>query len=118
MSKKWINQHKKKIVGALIGVDCLFFGLTSPDRVPAVVLVFGFALLVANLYVAVSALVALMRWYGISIGRHKRKIIIALTASLSVLVALQSTGQLTSRDLLVLLPFVALAYFYTSYQKA
>lgn len=118
MSKQWINQHKKKIIGALIGVDCLFFGLTNPDKVPAMVLVAGFMLLIVNLYVIVSAVLALIRWYGVSFGEHRRKVVVAITASLSVLLALQSTGQLTSRDLIVLLPFVAIAYFYTSYQKA
>ncbi len=118
MSKKWIIQHKKQIVGVLVGVDCLFFGLTNPDRVPALVLVAGFILLMINLYVIVGAIVALIRWYGISLGKHRRKIIVSVTIVLSVLLALQSTGQLTSRDLIVLLPFVAIAYFYTSYQKA
>lgn len=118
MSIQWINQHKEKAVGALIGVDCLFFGLTNPDKVPALVLVAGFLLMTINLYVLVSAVVALIRWYGISLGKHRRKIIVAVTASLAVLLALQSTGQLTSKDLIVLMPFVLIAYFYTSYQKA
>jgi len=113
-----IRKHRIKALGALLGVDCLFYGLTNPSRASAVVLILGFVLLVINIFAFVTGVMALVKWYGVSIGKHRLKIEIIITVIISTLVALQSSGQLTSKDLIILLPLAALGYFYLSYKKA
>jgi hypothetical protein len=117
MKTHWINQHKTRSLAGLILVDAVFFGLTNPSKVPAVLLIAGFALIVVNLYALSLGLVALSRWYGISLGAHSKKIVLIITGFTGALIGLQSMGQLSVRDLVILMPFVAIGYFYSSYQK-
>lgn len=113
-----IRKHKLKALGALLGVDCLFYGLTNPAKASALILILGFILLVINIFAAVTGVISLIKWYGVSIGKQRLKIEIIITTILATLVALQSSGQLTSKDLVILLPLAAIGYFYLSYKKA
>lgn len=117
MKIHWINQHKKGSLFGLVLVDMVFFGLTNPSKVPAIMLIAGFILILVNLYVLARGAIALSRWYGVSLGEHSKKITLIITGILGALIGLQSMGQLSVRDLVILMPFVALGYFYTSYQK-
>lgn len=115
-TKKHFYKHATKWpIGALIALDGLFFGLTEPRTVAAPVLMVAFALVVANLYCVIRGGIRLARWYGISFGSHARRVALVITGVIGGVVALQSIGQLSARDVIVLLPFAAIAYLYTSY---
>lgn len=110
-----IREHVWKFIGLLI-VDGLMFTFTNPKSVPSFVLIVGFLLLVTTLYYLVYSLLTFARLYGLSIKR-KRSLAGSLTGLISGLVALQSIGELNSRDVLVLLPLVIVSYAYSFYGK-
>lgn len=102
---------------ALVLVDCLYYGLINPTKAYALVVVGGFALLIVNIYVGMTLLLMLVRRVvplSIAVQRRVRAF---TTAILGVLMAMQSIGQLTVKDLLALVPLVVVLLFYLSYQK-
>lgn len=111
------NHHKKWPLAVLAAVDLAVFGLTSPGNVPSTVLFLGFLLLIANFYVLLLAVLKLVAWYGVSPGAHRKRFIRVAAGVFAGLAALQSVGELSSRDVLVLLPLAFLAYMYLSYGR-
>jgi hypothetical protein len=109
------RRHIWKFVGLLV-IDGLVFTLTNAKSVPSFILIVGFVLLISTLYYLVYSLLTFARLYGLSI-RRKRRLAGSLTALISGLVALQSIGELNSRDVLVLLPLVVIGYAYSFYGK-
>lgn len=105
------------ITGLLI-LDSLFFGLTDPAEVPSFALIVGFFLFAATLYQLIKGLFKLGSWYGLSFAAHQRRFAKILTGVIAGLVALQSIGQLSQRDILVLIPLAMLAYMYMTYGRA
>ncbi len=110
-----IKSIKRWPLAALLALDGLFFGFTEPRTVAAPMLMVGFGLIVANLYFMIRGAIRLARWYGVSFGSHARRVAMVATGVIGSVVALQSVGQLSPRDVIVLLPFAVIAYLYTSY---
>jgi hypothetical protein len=108
-----IYKHKKfwQIAG-LFAVDGLFFGLTNPDQVPSVLLIVGFLLLIVTIYSLTHMLLSLGKFYGIDIHRKTPGLTGLITAVSGIMLALDSTGQLTSRDMAVMIPLTVIAYGY------
>lgn len=109
------HQHLWKFGGLLVA-DVAAFSATNADDVPSFGLIIGFLLLAVTFYYLICSLLTFVRLYGISIKR-KRRLAAALTGLMSGLIALQSIGELNSRDVVVLLPLMLLAYAYSFYAK-
>lgn len=109
-----LKDKRLQRAATIMGADALFFGLTDPARAPSVLFIVAFLLMVVSLYYLVRGFMALMAWYGVRATRSKR---VALTVAAVVggLMALQSINQLTTRDMVVVVPLVMVAYFYFSY---
>lgn len=101
----------------LLGIDALFFNLTNPDKVPSVLLIVGFLLVALSIYVFLRLLLAVASMYGLPLHKRGRRAALFLGVSCAVAVALQSLGELTLRDNVVLALFSILAYIYTSYGR-
>jgi hypothetical protein len=101
----------------LVIIDILFFGLFSP-RESSFVIMPAFILVLLTTY-ALTVLVSkyFARIFPIKEGARKRFVLIT-TCFLGLLIALQSVGQLTFRDLLTLIPLIAVLYFYLSYLRS
>jgi hypothetical protein len=112
---KIVSRSRTWLLVGLAVADLVVFAGSDPHSAPTLVLFIGFLLLAANFYVLLLGLLKLTAWYGISPGRHRKRFIRLATGLFGGLVALQSIGELSSRDLLVLLPSVVLAYLYISY---
>jgi hypothetical protein len=102
--------------GGLLVADAAVFSVTNADNVPSFELIVGFLLLATTFYYLMCSLLTFVRLYGVSIKR-KRRLAGALTGMMSGLVALQSIGELNSRDAVVLLPLIVVAYVYSFYAK-
>lgn len=102
------------IPAALLVVDAVVFGGSDPQKVPSMVLIVAFLLLTATFYFLARGLIKAAGWYGIK-TRHPGRLAAVITVVTAVIMALQSTGELTGRDILVLLPFVVIGYLYASY---
>lgn len=114
---KILKRPKYSYILGLLVFDGLFFGLTNPTKSASVFLILGFLLVVANLYLLVRGLMAVSGWYGLSFGKHTLRTASVITGVIGGIVALQSMGQLTPRDVMVLLPFAVLTYLYSSYNQ-
>lgn len=111
------RSRKKWPFAALIAADLAVFGVANPESAPSQVLFVGFLLLVANFYVLTLGMLKLVAWYGVAPGRRRQRFIWLMTAVFSGLAALQSIGELSPRDVLVLFPLAGLLYLYLSYGR-
>ena len=104
-------------LAGLLVVDSLVFNLTNTGSAPAYILIVGFVLLMVSFYYLMQGLLAAGRLYGLAFQR-KRHLAGYLTLLTGFLLALQSMGELNSRDVLVLLPLSTIGYGYSLYSKA
>lgn len=113
-----MNHQKIQIsvrLGGLLVVDGLLFGLTDPVKLPSIVIVFAFGLLFATGYQVLRLLLTgLHGWLPLGEGRIKR-IAAIVSGLMTILLVMQSIGQLTIRDMTALVPLLAVLYFYFSY---
>lgn len=101
-------------LGVIIMAAGIFFSATDPATVPPVLFIVAFGLILAALFLLLRLLLRLtglrqrlpaVRYYGL---------LAAGTILPVLLLALQSLGQLTVRDVLVLLFLFVAGYFYIS----
>lgn len=98
----------------LLVVDSLFFGLFSPSQ-SSWLLLPGFALLIATIYGVFTLLVRLMGKFITIKAAMQKKITVFGTFVIGVILALQSLGQLTPKDIITVIPLLAVLYLYISY---
>ncbi len=108
-----IAEHKKLIYSLNIVADILFFGLTDPKYLSVWLMPLAFLLALGTVYMSVRAIFTILKLLGYVSGRRYRMSLI-VAAFMFILVLMQAVGQLSTRDVLVLLPATALAYFYYS----
>ena len=102
-----------KLAGLLV-IDVLFFSATNARTVASIFLVAGLILLIATIYYLIYGLLSLARFYELKIYNQKR-LAGSLTGVCGALLPLQSLGELSLRDVLVILPIGLIAYLYVSY---
>jgi len=102
----------------LLVADGIFFTLTNSSRVVSSLLMLGFLLLVISLYYLYSWLLAAAQLYGLPFSSHRRRLTLFVTGVSACLLALQSIGELSARDGLVLLPLAVVLYIYLGYGRA
>ena len=90
-----------------------FLVLTEPVRLPVVALIVPFVLLFAALF-GVWASAQQIRLHYSARGRPHSRLGAVICASVVLLLALQSLGQLSLRDVLTVLAIVAVGYFYSA----
>lgn len=108
--------HFWRITGLLVA-DSLLFGATDPNETPSFMLMVGFLLLSVTVYYMLDGLLSLTGLYGLPV-RHRKRVLRTMTLLVSGLLALQSIGQLSARDILILAPLTSLMYFYVAYSKS
>ncbi len=101
---------------ALIVVDALFFGLFSPDA-DSFIVIPAFLLVIVTIYMTID--LVLRGWMRLlPLKKTVRQwITFIFTGGLSLIIALQSIGQLTTRDVITIVPLIALLYFYLAYNR-
>ncbi|MDL2341460.1 MAG: hypothetical protein QFB87_00035 [Patescibacteria group bacterium] len=100
----------------LIITDALFFGLTNPVKVASILLIAGFALVLLTMYWLLYNLQRLSALYVPWLAGQKQ-LSLTVVIGLGVLLALQSVGQLTSRDSLLITLAASVLYAYSVYGK-
>ena len=114
---KLTSNPNARRIGALVTLDVALFSTTDVTKVPSVVVMIGFILLALTIYYLFTGLFSLGRFYGIEVKRQK-PLVTYVTLVTAGLLALQSIGQLSQRDVLVLFPLAMLAYLYSAYAKS
>lgn len=115
MKRIYKHQHFRQVAALLIA-DGLFFGLTDPQTVHPIMLIVACLLLAATFYMLVQGALSLLKWYGIVVPQSQR-LARLMTGVAAFLIALQSIGQLSMRDLFLLIPLALVAYLYSSYGR-
>lgn len=109
--------HKYKFLKSFVAigaVDIVFFACFSPEDstwviLPALLLVVATIWSLSRLLMErISVIVPLK----LSIQKRLTKLLVIAS---SLVVALQSIGQLTAKDVLTIIPLVAILYFYLAY---
>jgi hypothetical protein len=95
----------------------LFFGFLSPNA-NSFVIIPAFILVTVNLFIFLNLFMHFFVRVVPLKEKVKKRIVIVLATSLSIIVALQSIGQLTVRDVVTIVPLVGLLYFYLSYAES
>jgi hypothetical protein len=109
-----VSRSRQALTGLLVIAAGLFFGLSDPSNVPSFALITGFVLLVVVLYQVTYGLLTVVSWYGLLPAKApRRRLAVAVTGLVGCVLALQSSGQLSNRDILVLIPLVLGIYLYT-----
>ena len=104
-------------ISGLLAADALVFGATNPNDTLSFMLIVGYILLCITLYYLFDGILSLSRLYGIPL-KHKKRFLRTAILVVGGLVALQSIGQLSSRDIMVLAPLTTLLYLYIAYSRS
>jgi hypothetical protein len=95
----------------------LFMMVSQPSKLPVVVLIVPFVLLLGAFY-SLWTLISLIRRRYLSRkgdeARPHRRLGLAVSLSATLLLVLQSLGQLTLRDVLTVAAIIILGYLYVS----
>lgn len=101
----------------LVIADSLFFTMTNPNKVASSVLIIGFTLVALTIYGFLRLGLAAATFYGLPLKNRGRRIALLIGISMAIAVALQSLGELTLRDVVVLILLTGIVYIYTSYGR-
>lgn len=101
----------------VVVADIIFFSSINASNIAPFLLIIGFVLLLITTYLVVYALLTIARLYGFPV-RYKQRLALYLSGVLGLVIALQSIGELSSRDVLVLVPLATLGYMYAVYTTA
>lgn len=114
---KYLQNRATRLLFLTLVLNVLFFSTTNPAKVAPLWLIVGFILAIATLYWFFRGVILLVGLYSKAICKQEKQLAKGLTVAATLVLALQSMGQLTVRDLLVLLPLVVLGYFYLRYGR-
>ncbi len=117
-SSIYVPKHRHVAAAlALLLADCLFFTMTNPNQVPSALLIVGFVLVALSIYGLLRGFLAMLVFYGLPLGGHERRLALYIGLAVALGVALQSLGELSPRDIVVLSLLSVIAYVYTSYGR-
>ena len=117
INKSLRNSETQRLAGLII-IDAIFFAATDPMAVASVFLIAAFCLAAATMYSALRVGITIVAWYGGKTPRNRHRLALGITGVICGLLALQTIGQLSGRDVLVLLPLSLVAYLYASYGRS
>lgn len=109
--------HQNRFLFGLLVVDILFFGLVSPDDHAALAIPAFVLLVITSWYICRGVMAYIGKITGVR-RQIQRRLSIVLVATFALMIALQSVGQLTVRDVATLLPLVVIGYLYLSYVRS
>jgi hypothetical protein len=111
---KHLTKHHFWTLPAILIIDSIFFGSTDPARADSLYLIVGYLLMVASLICFLRLTSRVIGLYGVPREYSKRMADIVAVLG-AVTLALSSVGELTSRDIIVMVPLGVLFYIYASY---
>ncbi len=107
----YISNHKK-IATVLIAVtDILFFASSDPNKSPVWLMAIGFSLLALSVYIVCRIAANLLVILGV-IKSFRNWVVLTTSVLIFLVLTLQALGQLSTRDILALIPLVLLGHFY------
>ena len=117
MKFNFLQQKGARGLLITLALDLILFGFTDPANVSPVWLMAGFVLAVATIYWFFRLGTAFLGVYFRAVRNNRRQLTRLLTVFGAIVLGMQSMGQLSLRDVLVLAPLVIVGYFYLHYGK-
>jgi len=115
MIKPYVRRFPEVLVlGAACIFGLLFFALTNPQNSAPVVLVVGFIILLVSSYCMVRLAARALKLNRKLGSVPYNGIVVAVSLLPVMLLALQSIGQLTPRDVITLIILFLAGYFYVT----
>jgi hypothetical protein len=106
---------KFRIIVLLMMLDILFFGLVNPTTSNSYVVILGCILIILSTYALVLIVTRLVAIFiPVSVATQKR-FTLFVSLLLVFILLMQSIGQLSTRDLIAILPLLAVLYIYLTY---
>lgn len=102
------------LLGLLGVLNIVLFALTDPLNSPVIIIMAGFVVASANVFVACYLLTGFLTLVVPRFRRYRRRVTVVATATGVVSLAMSSIGQLTWRDEAVILAIVLIGYLYLS----
>jgi hypothetical protein len=115
--KKLLGLHKYWYLIGLLVVDGFFFGLTNPNSVSSQFLVIGYLFIILSIYALLRAFSQFIGIYSAAAQQTARRMARLLSILAAILLGMQSVGQLSPKDVMALIPLVAVAYIYLAYAR-
>lgn len=106
---------KLRLYAFVLCIDAIFFSTADPANGSSFLLIAGCIILVFSVYAACYGLLSMLLSVGLLTAGARKRLCVFLTIFIAFLVFMQSIGQLSARDVLAVIPFVAALYIYTSY---
>lgn len=106
-----IRKYKKTLSLAVLVGDALFLLFSNPASIAPELMILAFVLVYATIYMVCHFIATFLIWMG-AISSIRRWALIAISGAAFILVMLQTFGQLSLRDIAVLVPLLIVAYFY------
>jgi len=101
----------------LVVLDFVFFTSTDATKVAPIILILGFVLLLLTIYEGFFLLFTIARLYGLPI-KNKNRLSMYSSGVMGLIIALQSIGELTPKDVLVIMPIAIIGYIYNVYASS
>lgn len=99
----------------LLAMDVVFFCGANPTNSSSLTVIIGCVLLAATAYSLLLRLARVLTAFVPMAERSQRRLTLFVTLLLMFLVLMQSIGQLSVRDVFIVVPLLALCYAYMSY---
>lgn len=100
---------------AIILIDTIFYSFTNPETGSTLLLILGFLVIALTVYIFLNAILRFVTSYGISNRRYSHRISLFSSGVLIGMMALQSIGELTMKDILIFIPLSSILYMYITY---
>lgn len=114
MHRLFHNRSLRALAVVLL-LDALYFSFVPPSPGRSIVLLGGYILLAATFYTGLEVFLRALRAVFDRPRLHLHRLAVAGTIVGVILVALQSIGQLSLRDVLVALGLAVVGYLYSVY---
>jgi hypothetical protein len=112
---RWYSRYNRSLLAytLLLIVNMVLFSYTDPLTSPSVLVIGGFLLVSIDLAIIVHFIMRFLCLLVPSLERFRKKLIVALVSFGVVAIALASLGQLTWRDVLVVVIIWVIGYLYS-----
>jgi hypothetical protein len=115
--KKLLQIPHFRLIGSILVINLVFFAFTNPVKANSALLGMGFVLLTADVYIVVRAII----WGCNTLLGHRSKVetrsAALISATIVLLVALQSVGELSAKDAIAIIIIALVSLFYISYRR-
>ncbi|HSX47315.1 MAG TPA: hypothetical protein VLF63_00930 [Patescibacteria group bacterium] len=112
--QKLKSNHNLKLLIVLSVIDLIFFSKINARQANTTQLTVGILLLLISIFIYSRLLLTVVNRYVFKINKIN-KASRYLAATFGIFIALKSMGDLNTKDILILIPFIYLAYIYSSY---